>query len=252
MMNIKWNYAGNLVSGFSELIEHYKPNEFNSPLRSTVPLLTYWKYPQDSLAEMSEIFAFNLDNVTSLDFEHEVPVQRGKGRASCTDLMVTSGNVSVCIEAKFTEPRYEDVGHWLNKSEGTNRHQVLLGWLELLNTCTSRKLNVIDVLNLPYQLIHRAASACQGRKSFLVYQLFYIASGKVETSFDDLKSLVTLLGSDTSLSVVVAKCSINPTSQWDELNKRWRAGERDLSKEVINGLKDGNLMNIQLENVIAV
>ena len=109
-MNIEWSYAGRNITGYQALLECYKPREFYSPKRSTVPLLAYWRTPDRRGSELSK--ALNLPLLSDslcLDFEHTVPVQRGKGKPSCTDLMLTSGGVSLAIEAKWKEGRYEDV-----------------------------------------------------------------------------------------------------------------------------------------------
>jgi hypothetical protein len=45
-----------------------------------------------------------------MHLEHEVPLQRGRGKSPYTDLMILAEDVAVGIEAQFSEPRYESVG----------------------------------------------------------------------------------------------------------------------------------------------
>ncbi len=45
--------------------------------------------------------------------------------------MINHPSVSIAIEAKRTEPEYENVNSWLNESK--NRKDVLNGWLEYIN-----------------------------------------------------------------------------------------------------------------------
>ena len=60
------------------------------------------------------------------------PFERGRGKASFTDLMITASSAAVAIEAKFTEPRGETVHKWLRDPPETNRTDVLEGWLDLI------------------------------------------------------------------------------------------------------------------------
>ena len=124
-MKVVWSYAGSRVSGFDELLGRYGAKEFKSPRRSTVPFLAYWASAERRAKEWSEELSFALSDAIRLDFEYKVPVQRGKGSASCTDLRLTTGAASVAIEAKSTEPRYEDVNSWLGKPVTLNRREVL-------------------------------------------------------------------------------------------------------------------------------
>jgi hypothetical protein len=63
---------------------------------------------------------------------------------------------------------------WLRTPRETNREQVLGGWVELIRTGTATKLDIEQLLDLPYQLIHRAAAACgvQCGSRALAYQVF--------------------------------------------------------------------------------
>lgn len=253
-MRIVWSYAGHRVAGYEELLGRYNVKEFASPKRSTVPLLAYWRTPDQRARELSGALGFALSDSICLDFEHEVPVQRGRGKPSCTDLRLTSGGVSVAIEAKSTEPRYEDVATWLGEPASANRIEVLAGWLDLLRTCATTKLEADDVAGLPYQIVHRAASACclDAESRWLVYQVFDVSPDKREMYLTDLRALATLLGAGPRLRICLVECSVQRTDRQTEFEQMWESGERDLRELVLAGLRAGDLLHVQLEQVVAV
>ncbi len=253
LSRIVWKYQGRCISGYEQLLECYGDQEFDSPTRSTVPLLAYWRNPRQRVRELSKALKFPLPDQTSLDFEHPVGVQRGKGKPSFTDLMLTSGDVSLAIESKWTESRYEDVSTWICRgSNPQNRTEVLKGWLDLLGRRCERQLSVVDVLRLPYQLVHRAASACASGSttSWLVYQLFDMDSEKQGMYLNDLQRLAKALEPGRTLRVCAALCSIERTERQIELERKWtELGERNLHGAVRAGLGDGKLFSVRLEEV---
>lgn len=99
---------------------------------------------------------------------------RGSGRASFTDLMISAADTSVAVEAKFTEPIYQNVRSWLGEEANKNRHQVLRGWLDLIQRETDCTLELDSISSLPYQVIHRTASVCfmPGPVRTVTYLLF--------------------------------------------------------------------------------
>lgn len=110
-------------------------------------------------------------DTAQLSFEYHVPAQAGKGKASLTDLMISTGDDAIAIEAKYTEPHYESVSTWLSAERmrdetadvtGTsNRERVLHGWLSAINECVGGTLlTQANVGDCTYQLIHRTASVC--------------------------------------------------------------------------------------------
>jgi hypothetical protein len=109
-----------------------------------------------------------------LHFEYQVPVQRGRGKPSYTDLIILGDDVAVAIEAKFTEPRYESVRTWLGPKQATNRADLLEGWIRAIGAVTEAAVDPEIVRELPYQLIYRPASVgcVKQRKRVVVYQLF--------------------------------------------------------------------------------
>ncbi len=176
-----------------------------------------------------------------------MPAQCGRSKAaSRTDLILISGDVCVAIEAKFTEPRYETVTQWLTTD---NRMKVLKGWLSLL----SPDLKKNDVYDLPYQLVHRAASACypDAKSRHLVYQVFDVDSAKRERYLSDLRKLRNLLNPDR-MSIHLVECSIQRTPVQECLERRQDNRESNLHEHVLPGLKNGALMDIHLEKTYTV
>ena len=253
-MAIAWSYAGDNVGGFEELIERYGSKEFASPKRSTVPLLAYWRDADRRAGEFTGALGFTLTDSVCLNFEHEVPVQRGIGKPSCTDLMLRSGGVSAAIEAKWTEPRYKEVAAWLGEPASSNRAEVLEGWLDLLRTCAGSNLEQDDVAGLPYQIVHRAASACHpdAESRWLVYQVFDVGAEEREMYIRDLGALASLLGAGPRLRICLADCTVHRTDRQEELENLWDSGERDLREPVMAGLRAGDLFRVELAQVIAV
>lgn len=251
---LAWSYANRLVADFDALLDQYKASEFRSHRRSTIPLLAYWRAANCRLAEFSAATGIPLSGAVALDFEHTVSVQHGKGRASCTDLMILADQVSVAIEGKSSEPRYDDVKTWFGRSEGPNRPAVLSGWLELIGRRVGRLIEIDQVLDLPYQLIHRAASACHPdtRDRWLVYQVFGATDEKRQMYLDDLKGLRCVIGRTVKLRMGLVACAISPSPLYQGLRLAWDAGLRDLHEPVIAGLRAGNLIDVELFEVITI
>src|SRR5687767_13383368 len=112
------------ASSFRDLVDLFPDSTFASPRRSTVPLLDYWRMPSERLCELGAALELDIISPVRLCFEYTVPVQRGKGKPSCTDLMVVASNAIIAVEAKFTESEYECVADWLGPESTSNRENV--------------------------------------------------------------------------------------------------------------------------------
>ena len=163
----------------------------NSERTSSLPLVQFWK-PQGKEKKLNS-WADTLlkkcgitpSDVEKLMFEYPVPVNKGKGKSSMTDLMIISKSHVVAIEAKWTEckKKYELISEWTTGGKDKrNREEVLKGWIQYINDYAgsdildARHLEVYD--DIPYQLLHRIASACaiaqqQKKEAVVIYQLFY-------------------------------------------------------------------------------
>lgn len=212
---------------FEELIAKLPDDAVASPRRSTIPLIAYWRQ-RDALATLGLATSDRVE----LRFEHPTPVRRGKGKASYTDLMIISDAIAVAIEAKFTEPRYETVAEWLGPAPSDNRHEVLDGWLALINEATGGQCTRESVRDLPYQVVHRAASACavDRPRREIWYQLF---KEPMPAFYErDLQSLMEQLPGTSTLRGRVLTCPAMPYPEYQQLMTNWDRGHRGVSAEV--------------------
>src|SRR4051794_24404723 len=158
---------------FPALLDLYSRDEFQSPYRSTVPLMALVK-EKDTLHNVLT----SCQGLMPLDFHFEFKVDhqsQGRGKPSHTDLMAISADACIAIEAKWTEPPYESVTSWLSKGTD-NREKVLKGWLSILSL-NGAPVSADDVRDCEYQMLHRAASACAtaspfGKRPMLAYFKF--------------------------------------------------------------------------------
>ena len=164
--------------------------------------------------------------------------------------MVLSPEQAIAMEAKWTEPRYPVVAKWLTGS--SNRKAVLQGWCELLEQHGARPIKEGSLFELPYQMVHRAASACHAIKTgppLLVYLVFKPTARKRAEYLSDLSRLRDVLGPRSALAIALAECSIEQLPLLAELRRRWDAGERHLHEPVLRALKSGDLLRAVLERV---
>jgi hypothetical protein len=243
MTTLRRTVHGREVGSFEELLKKLGPDAFASPKRSTVPLVDFWRVPEQRLRDLWEQLRVRQPGDTDLHFEHEVPVQRGRGKSSFTDLMIFADDVAVAIEAKFTEPRYESVGTWLSGAPTANRMDVLEGWLCAIESAAETSIPREAVRNLPYQLIHRTASACcVGRRNRLVvYQVF--GDSPANYYAEDLGRFAAAIAAPDRIAFVLLGCACRPTEMYARLEERWGAGERDLCDDVCEALLAGALLN---------
>lgn len=176
-------------------------DSLNSAQTSSLPLVQFWrasgkKYEGKQLnKDAQELLEKSLggtvtDEDTQLCFEYAVPIHSnsGSGKASMTDLMILTKTHTIAVEAKWTEcaKHYAPtINDWLNEKEEKkdNRKSVLTGWIKYINKYVGPSMGELDPdkiaeTTIPYQLLHRIASACavaNERKTdaIVIYQLFY-------------------------------------------------------------------------------
>ena len=254
-MNIQLQHGNKPVSDYLGLIERYPKSEFDSPYRSTIPLLCFWSNIQDQLNGFIRLLGFKPVTQVVACFEFKVEVPKGTGKPSQTDLMITFDNHAVAIEAKYTEPPYETVGSSMGNS--SNRTQVLEGWLDLICSAVDRnEINIQDVVDLPYQLIHRCASVCYPKADSraLVYQCFDLDEKKALYYQSQLKSLNALLNKPDELEFFLVNIPLIKSQAYAELQNRWDSGERIMHMhiEVIQGLKHNEFLSFGNPTVISI
>lgn len=227
------------AADFTSLLALIPDDALASPKRSVVPLIDFCRSPDKMLRDLSAVTGIPLDAATDLLFEYAVPVQQGRGKPSCTDLVVLTSETAMAIEAKYTEPEYESVNSWLRKPCEPNRLDVLNGWLTLINSATAREVKVNDVLELPYQLIHRSASAChlQRPSRAVVYLIF--GETVAEHYINHAKRLDAVLNASNALPIFVLSCPVSALPQYHNVVQLWNAGQRKLSENVRQVLADG-------------
>lgn len=249
-MQIEWAFKGEPLARHATVLDRYSKKEFDSPTRSTIPLLEFWRSPAPRLRELSAALRLAVPYRVQLDFEHLVRPPRGSGKKSHTDLMVLSPGHAIAIEAKWTEPRYKDVDKWLGTA--SNRKAVLQGWCGLLEQHGAGPIAEGSLLKLPYQMVHRAASACHAARTgypLLVYLVFEPTAKKRREYLSDLCRLRDALGPRSSLVMALAECRIEQLPLLIKIRRRWDAGKRHLHKPVIRGLRSGELLRAVLEHV---
>ncbi len=227
------------IETFNEIVGKYGIDEFKSPYRSTLPLLVLFKTQQ-----WNNFGLFENSNETSAKyiFEFETKIKKGKGKPSCTDLMIEYQNTCIAIEAKRTEPPYEIVKNWLGDSD--NRKLVLDGWLEIIGAYINSKIDYGLVNDLPYQLIHRVASACSMNKlkTHIVYLGFDLNKTKMDYYFRNINLFSKLLKSKIAIHLICFQ--LDKSDEQKRLELLWDSGERDLSEFIINGIKHDTLMKL--------
>jgi hypothetical protein len=207
------------LTSLDEAIRFYKYVEFASPTRSTIPLLSLLKHGGEIWQSVLSHLGLEGHSVET-HLELSVPPPQGIGSASRTDVMLIDGDRAVAIEAKWTEPRYEEVGVWLNQgADPKNRVEVMRGWLSLLQNHASKKLELDDFTSAVYQMVHRAASACAIGKlpTFMCIQFCPLPRGsRVSSNLkNDLRYLHFLLGSPDAFPFWLARVEARFNSEFE-------------------------------------
>ena len=197
---------------YDQTLDVLSTTKTNSSKTSSLPLADFW-HPDRNKTSKKALFSkleINQDpQLADYCFEYPTPAYNSKnGRAlpyskpSMTDLMVIFGDdTRITIEAKYTEyvkeaeysPLLKD---WYEKDypDGApHRKPIIQCWIDYIHGKNRYKADELlkDCPRLPYQFLHRAASACYGCKHpILVYQLFY---DKDVASIDKMKEFEKLL-----------------------------------------------------------
>jgi hypothetical protein len=238
---------GKAAQTLTEVVESFETSEFDSPLRSTVTLLDYWRNCENAFSIWAKRLELDVTRANWFEFEFAVRPPRGKGKPSFTDLAIATDCNLVAIEAKFLEPPYESCAEWLGDEPSKNRKEVLAGWLDILSSRTGRTIDTSEILYLPYQLIHRAASACSmpRLKPVLIYQIF--DSSKRTYYSNILDGIKDVIGKNVVVGLQISH--FEPNQNYLQLISRFRSGERKLSSMVIESLKDGPIGNFEDEDL---
>lgn len=240
------------VDGSEALIARFGDKDFESPERSTLPLLAL-------LHEAPLVFAGLLKMLgapagSQLHFEYTVDSPRGRGLPSHTDLMVRSPPLQLALEIKWGEPRYETVAHWFGKDpEPPNKAERLQGWLDLLRRQAPRIRHAADFSGAVYQMVHRAASACAAAPGVTVHpRLAYVLftpqpngqSADREQYASDLLHLHKLIGRPAGFGFSLVEIYVTPTSLYRSI-QGLRKGAPETVAAVREALLKGGLFRFE-------
>jgi hypothetical protein len=232
------------VALIDDALDLYKASEFASATRSTVPLVSLLKHGGEVWASITkELSAAHRSDELHLEFTVKPP--QGRGKASHTDIMLIQGNRAVAFEAKWTEPRYDQVSKWLVGGDyPENRRLVMSGWLSLLQPHSTQTLRLENFGAAIYQTVHRAASACYaGHKPTLAYiQFCPLANGchPDVILMNDLSHLHGLLGAPDEFPFWLVEVVAKPTETFETIRGLTK-GLPDAAKEVHRALCNGPL-----------
>lgn len=223
------------LEAINDAIPLYKASEFESPTRSTVPLFSYLKHEQENLNSLLQSLGISPDGDGHLEYTVRSP--RGQGTPSHTDVMVIHGDVSLAIEAKWTEPKGKTVEAWYPTVDSENGPLVLDGWLELIQPHANRPLHRADFSAAINQMVHRAASACDaGKKPILAFLLFKPShdpqTATPLTILNDLAHLWCLLGKPATFPFYLVQVRVEYTEAYNRI-----AGLQKASKETAQTVK---------------
>jgi hypothetical protein len=240
------------IRKIEEVVPLYGLNEFESATRSTVPML-------DLLIHSCEEFNTIIGKIGfpkryHRHLEYTVGPFDGRGKASHTDVMLTYGDNSLAIEAKWTEPMYETVEDWLEKgtTKTNNKKAVLNGWLEKLTERLGPSYSAPDFDCTIYQMLHRAASAAvAGKRPRLAYFIFKPSptggAASANDIFTQLSSLWKLLGSPDAFPFYAVEIKLKELATFTVLPK---TKDEATDEAVRAALQDGKkLFDFSLETI---
>ncbi len=219
-----------------ELIVRYPIREFLSPKRSTVNMLSFMQ------TEAFDAFLNGIDiDISKAKFHCEYPVPVQNGTASATDVMIVCDNRLIAVEAKNIEGSYDKVHKWIDTKTRENKRKVLQGWITLINLKAGTNIEIDDVQDITYQMIHRLASACidETKNPEMIY-LYFGNNQRMMDYYNEQINTLRLLVEDR-IKIGLHIIEGNPTADMRILLQRWDNRERDLRAEVIAGLRRNSL-----------
>jgi hypothetical protein len=201
------------------LFDTHSDSEFKNLTRSTLPLLAYWG---NTLAALSSIGnALGIHDLANVQpsFEYSTASAGPRDKASYSDVMVVSPSTAIAVEGKWTEPRYETVSKWQIRGNTSNRKRVLSHWLQLIRQ-KAPGLNEDAISEIPYQMIHRTASACAvgDKQAVVLYQIFLDGHHQVNCA-GDLSALVSALGA-TGIQIWLQEIPLTTTKDYDIIKEK--------------------------------
>lgn len=154
-------------------------NTLTTKDRSTLPLVAYWADGGNIshiLEKMINTSEAETDKIC-FEFEHERQGNAGEpgGHQSATDLVYQSVEYIICVESKWTEPFGKSIHQRMVEPRDAQTiayYERALGVEGVDSELKERRL-----YSLPYQLLHRLASAARfgegGRNVFMLFQFYF-------------------------------------------------------------------------------
>ena len=238
------NYKSSFINTKQELINSYDEKEFNSPFRSTIPLLELFFENKEILKEI-----LIYDESFNAIFEDETKPYEESKHPSCTDLRLYNNIINYCIEAKYTENEYDSLEKALLERPG--RKKSVEGFINIINNRCNTNIHIDELLNITYQMIHRFASACKVLgKTEMLYFCFNITSEKELYYQTELKKIYKLTNGTIPIKIVLMNAE--PTCEFQVIQDKWTINkERNLSKEIKKAMTN-KVMNITLNKIIDI
>jgi len=169
-------------------------------------------------------------------------------------VMYCSKPISLAIEGKWKEGRYQTVCQWRTQGNIENRQRVLKHWKGCV-VPRSSGIGCID--NVVYQMLHRTASACtqESDKVVVVYQVFHDSSPKGVEYGKDLKTLTEAISSKGNLEIWLQDIRIDKTELYDDLEEETKRihGSQDSVKRkasiVREAISSGELFHFEIRRL---
>ncbi len=249
MNMMKYCFDTESMAGIEELCQRMTGKALRSPYRSTVPLLSLVEHSQPEWHSLLALWGAPPDS--TVHFEYCVASPKAGGNASQTDALLMSDSTVWAVEAKWTEPRYETVAKRIStpESDGGDPRTTVDGWLKYIQPFAKQDLRVDDFVEVVYQVLHRAASACavataHQRQPHLVYLHFHpspLPSSTTTSQYiSDLRHLYALLGSPGGIKLTVVEMPLKPTAAFEGI-KGLDKGAKESATHVKAALCSGPL-----------
>ena len=226
---LQWGNAQNV--DYDIILDFFSGTKTNSIKTSSIPLAQHWKQTERMLEILSKMSDTQLTDA-EVYFEYPTRSYRNN-RASMSDVMVISRNTRVAVEGKYTEydfSVYEPIQKWYEKYGRTeNRNRVVQHWLNMIEQFST--VDPIRMVEIPYQLLHRTASACFGNplKAIVLYQIFWDSESKNTTSFiEELKNAIRIIRPNPKLNFYIEKIEVKSIDKIDKEEAFERMKEKDV------------------------
>jgi hypothetical protein len=131
----------------------------------------------------------------------------------------------VATEAKYTERAYPTVGEWLGPQPTPNNVLVLEGWLNAINSVVGPVLDIGNIQDISYQMIHRTASVClqQAEQRAVVYHCFDPSAEQAAYYSSQLRALSGLIAAPARLPFHLLLTDLKKTPGYTALQANWLA-----------------------------